>query len=293
MIQHVMALGMLALTTGCGNKADIKPPSSPGGSTDSADACGDGVCSAEEGASVCCADCGVCEEAATVTMRTGVVGGEAGAGVTPGGMAAMSASFPQGTYDRLTFPFTVVEEPPGDTEYFWAQQFWFDGGDGGYLGLQDNGLIEGAWAGKIAIFSIWDTFEATPGEGASCERFGGEGVGASCRRVLDWQEDTTYTFTISSVGDRQWSVEVFDPRAGASLPLGIITVPEGWAGLSSGTNAFAEYYGTTDSCEATPLAEVLIHMPTADAVQPDAISYQVYGTCASVAEVSCTGALCN
>ncbi len=255
--------------------------------------CGDGTCAPGEGATSCCADCGVCTEDGRVEFSTGYADGGQGSGVTPGGMAAAYTSFTAGTYTTLVFPFTVVEEPIDDADYFWAQQFYPDGGNGGYLGLQAHGLIDGAWAGKIAIFSVWDSLSATAGPDASCETFGGEGVGWSCRMAFDWQPDTTYTFTLTADGAGSVSVDLWDPRAAATHRLGTIAVPDTWGKLEKDTVAFAEYFGSVRTCEETPWARVWIHAPSADGAAPRSMSAVTYGDCATAAAVTCTGKACR
>ncbi|MGY2063466.1 DUF3472 domain-containing protein, partial [Nocardia gipuzkoensis] len=69
---------------------------------------------------------------------------------------------------------TVTVRTSGPTRFF-AHQFGFEGSDGGYLGIQQTPR------GRQAIFSVWNSpGAAQAGPGASCETFGGEGVGWHC-----------------------------------------------------------------------------------------------------------------
>ncbi|MFT6233502.1 MAG: hypothetical protein ACJAZO_004022 [Myxococcota bacterium] len=42
---------------------------------------------------------------------------------------------------------------------------------------------------------------------------------------MDWQEDTTYTFTVDRESDNRSSVSVYDPRGDVSHTLGTIEPP--------------------------------------------------------------------
>ena len=69
--------------------------------------------------------------------------------LTPGGMIAVKHQWPasptywdgqqQGFYNLDTF--VTIDKAPENSYYFWAQQFWFIGGDGGYIGLQPVAIL--------------------------------------------------------------------------------------------------------------------------------------------------------
>ncbi|MBK8714477.1 MAG: DUF3472 domain-containing protein [Deltaproteobacteria bacterium] len=258
------------------------------------DACGDGVCSDDEDASSCCLDCGVCDDGATVRMQTGVEGGAPGSGLTPGGMADTHAYFAGGPFAELVYPFTITDEPVDGSSWFWAQQFFFDGTDqGGYTGVQANGILGGQVVGKMLIGSIWDATAAVPGPQASCEPFGGEGVGYSCRLAYAWRENVTYRMIVREEQPQQWSIAVHDPTIPGEILLGTITTPAAWGRIHGPTAGFAEYYGETDSCDTTPYAVALLHAPLADGTPPTGVDAGTYGTCMAVATSSCTGPLCQ
>jgi len=112
---------------------------------------------------------------------------------------SVSAAAP-GAYVELTWPLDknynfdidlkVTDTPELDAGLFWAHQFGFVGGSGGYLGLQVVGST------KKAIFSIWDalggnpdrTGDASPPETFNgCRIFTGEGTGWQCLISYDWK----------------------------------------------------------------------------------------------------------
>lgn len=78
---------------------------------------------------------------------------------TAGGTPYSSYYFPKQNLNNIDFYFTIEHDPGTNTHYYWAQQFWFVNGSGGYLGLQRDGSLENGKTGKVAIFSIWDVYE--------------------------------------------------------------------------------------------------------------------------------------
>ncbi len=257
--------------------------------------CGDGICGEDEDADTCCDDCGVCDEPAVVRMETGSRGGApGGSGVTPGGIADMHAYYGGGAVDHFDYAMTIVEAPVDDSSWFWAQQFFFENTtQGGYTGLQGNGIIEGQTVGKMAIFSIWDSTESMPGPGATCEMFGGEGVGQSCRLPFEWRENVTYRLELEQTSPLWWTLTLHDPTDGTGHEIGTIRTPDGWGLVDPFVAGFAEYYGQVDSCDSMPHTVALIHTPLADGQAPSSMDANTYGTCEPFGTSVCTGAICT
>src|SRR5690242_10119204 len=99
MIRRCSAIAAI-LVVGCGGGGGAAPDAAevdgapPG-------VCGDGVCSGDETATRCCADCGICSDDAVVTIETGAPGGAPGGRITPGGMAASYSSFAGGPFVEM------------------------------------------------------------------------------------------------------------------------------------------------------------------------------------------------
>jgi len=205
---------------------------------------------------------------------------EAQAGFTPGGIAYAQYNWPQPLpvywdYHTGFFNFdiflTIDIEPKIKSDYFWAHQFKFIEGNGGYLGLQTSGSIQGQKVGKMAIFSIWDAIEAEPGLGATCEYFTGEGEGWSCRIPYEWIEGRTYCLRIWELccaelplEDEWWSAWIIDTSTGQETFIGKIKIPSSWQWLNASSIVWVEYYGQVNGCNAIPYAKARIEHPTAD-----------------------------
>lgn len=224
--------------------------------------------------------------------------------VTPGGMISVKHQWPpepvtdkqKGFYNLDTY-LTIDKAPATKSYYFWAQQFWFDAGNGGYMGLQTGGSLAGKEQ-KIAIFSIWDALDAKPGTGkdAYAGPFGGEGVGYCCKIAYDWKEATEYRLRLFEIADERkpnepewWGAWVMDTGTKEESFIGQIQVPASWNWMTSNTNFFVEYFLQVPSCDQIPYAKATLHMPTRDngTVRPTgAPSLETYGHCKSAARVS-------
>ncbi len=189
---------------------------------------------------------------------------------SPIGLAATAGSIShepaRGLY-ALDAGLTVLSNAPS-ARYFWATQFWFKNGDGGYFGLQSNGLVRGATVPKSAIFSIWG---ATGAYGPACQTFGGEGTGYSCRIEYPWVEGREYTMRLHEIccaelpaNDEVWGAWVRDTSTGIETFIGAITVPGHWGWLQRWYNRFTEYFGPVADCPYLPYTSVRWRPPVGD-----------------------------
>ncbi len=236
----------------------------------------------------------------------------------PGGLAAVHFEFPnqpaRGFYN-FDFFITVTRDPgnslaaypiPAEVKgsddyigYYWANQFRFMDGDGGYMGLQTVGNI-GSERKRIAIFSIWKAVNGRPGSASGkADPFGHEGTGWSCKVEYPWKQDVKYCLRIWGMQDQWWRGAIIDTSTNTETVIGDIQVPTGWKGLVKDPTSFTEYYSTTVNqaigdqddgmanprvCQYMPKAEVMIDPPMANArtVVAAAMTPRNYGKCASV-----------
>ena len=209
--------------------------------------------------------------------------------ITPGGMAYTWYDWPQlpvsGFYNFDVL--LIIDVEPGEqSAYYWAHQFGFKNGDGGYMGLQTNGFMQGEWIGKMAIFSIWEALEAEPGFGASCEEFAGEGEGWSCRIKYNWVEGHTYNLRtwvldLDAQGNEWWGAWIIDTSTSLETYIGKIKVPGSWQLLDDSSVVWVEYYGQLNGCASTPYAKARFEQPTADDgnFSPQKLTPKISTTC--------------
>lgn len=90
---------------------------------------------------------------------------EDGWGDTPG--TYTHHTFPAGTPDlsSVTWSTTVTADPGFTSHTFWSHRFGFNQGNGGYIGMQDNGGED-----QLFLFSIWDVNQANPAAKAAGAR---------------------------------------------------------------------------------------------------------------------------
>ena len=127
---------------------------------------------------------------------------------------------------------------------FWAHQFGFVNGSGGYLGLQIVG------SQKKVIFSIWDAITGEPGNPFQ----EGDGHGWQIIINYDWKLNRKYRlriweFNVEQNGDEWWLAAVYDYASGVDTIIGKILVPAAWGWLDATSLTWVEYAGY-DNCES-------------------------------------------
>ena len=120
----------------------------------------------------------------------------------------------------------------------------------------------------MAICSIWDAVGA---EGPGTVRFGGEGVGWSCRIPYLWEAGRAYRLRISTERPGWWDASVTDVAAATTSWIGRIQVPDDWGGLGEWSVMWTEHYGGPVSrCQDLAHSRVVFGIPVADgAISPD------------------------
>lgn len=210
------------------------------------------------------------------------------AAIVPGGLVS-NQNDGIGTATWMEVTITVEQEPPSDSQYFWAQQFYPNAtvDHGGYLGIQTGGNIGGELLGKIFVFSIWNATAAEAAPGAVAQTFGGEGIGYSVRKAVPWQEGVPYTFRVEKDGPLWWRMQYSQPGADP-VYMGRIQITED-VELRSVFVAFTEYYGELPSCEDLPYARTFFSdlMLGGTLVTPGGVA--PYGRCIGEARGSLKG----
>lgn len=168
-------------------------------------------------------------------------------------------------YIEQSYILCIDVEPDFNAAYYWAQQFWFYGGngnEGGYFGIQSCGSIHNSTQ-KIAIFSIWRSLRAEKScvINSSAEPFNHEGSGFSCKIPFPWEEGRKYKLTIRKLSLACWEASITDLAAGAEYSIGNITIPEEWGNLKPDGHFFIEYFRPIDSCEDLPYAKATYNRP--------------------------------
>lgn len=210
--------------------------------------------------------------------------------IVAGGMVAVNRQWPATDVGFLDMEFgiTVTQEPGRNGYTYWADQFWFKGGDGGYIGLQQRDRNN-----KALNFSIWQATGWVAEAGANCAFFGHEGSGVQCWIDYPWQQRTTYRIRVVAEDVGHWAAYITDTASGSRRKVATIQVPQTWGGIYA-TASFVEDYAQgadqRDSCAAVPPTSAVFHRPSAEngSVLPISSTARTYGICAAIARASCT-----
>lgn len=114
--------------------------------------------------------------------------------VVAGGIVSVQHSWPANSeFNKLSFFQQISNDGGTSSRYYWANQFQFKQGDGGYIGLQNRGS-------KVHAFnySIWKAKGWKSGE---CSYFDHEGSGVQCQIVVPWKTGHQYKLDVSKNGN--------------------------------------------------------------------------------------------
>jgi len=210
--------------------------------------------------------------------------------VVAGGMVAVDRQWPSSDIGFLDMEFaiTITQEPGPDGFTYWADQFWFKGGDGGYIGLQQRDHNN-----KALNFSIWKATGWAAEKGTNCAYFDHEGDGVQCWVKFPWKEGATYKIHLIAEELGHWAAYITDTAGGIARKIATIEVPQTWGGIYA-TSSFIEDYAQGGderaSCAEVPPTSAVFHQPRAEngTVTPLSSGARTYGECGAIARASCT-----
>ena len=209
-----------------------------------------------------------------------------------GGMVANHYTVPTvaGGYSNLSADVRVTREPGASGNTFWATQFAYADGTGGYIGMQQN-----SGSTKLAIFSIWDASGWPSAFNANCGTFGGEGVGVSCKMAYPWVQGKKYRFAVRKVASdafsETWAGEVTDLATGTTQTIGQIqqaVKSAGLAGLTQFVENFTQGAQQYSSCSQVPAAAAVFSDAKMGGSAMQISDTETYGNCAAIAQTNCT-----
>ena len=150
--------------------------------------------------------------------------------------------------------------------YWEAGWHWDNVPDGGYGGIQSEGILADGTISDLAIFSIWNGLGAIPGAGAGCTAFGGEGIGYSCRIPITLIAGNKYEISFgvdAARGPQWWIATISDLTKGTKSVIGSIETNSRIAKASNWNN-FIEYWGQSVPCDAVGAASAKFYVPTSN-----------------------------
>ncbi|MEJ8661538.1 MULTISPECIES: ricin-type beta-trefoil lectin domain protein [Streptomyces] len=225
-----------------------------------------------------------------VAACLGLAAPASASGATPGSYT--NYAFPAGTSTLTDVTFaTTVEADPGRGNVFWAHQFGFSSGVGGYIGQQRWRTGSGMF-----LFSLWDATAARPGStGTYCQTFDETGSGYTCRYNQAFTAGHRYTFRVSpGTPDGWYQATITDTTAGTSFVLGSLQVGAGARINAGGMVDWVEYFDWNNdaaTCRDEPYSRARYDLPTGTSTGGGTVTAAVSGTstsstCSSDAKVT-------
>jgi hypothetical protein len=175
-------------------------------------------------------------------------------------------------YEDITVDITIeIWEGSKKTNdgYYYANYATFTNGAGVYGGLQTNGFDGEKFIGKMALFSVWNTYSGIAEPGGTGVKFGGEGTGYSVRIPFNWSVGTTYRFKMyidrdASSGQRTWAASLTDLSSGKTTRIGRIHVPASFGKIRRPITFHERDRGDTTSCNRITASRVRFAQMTAN-----------------------------
>ena len=177
-------------------------------------------------------------------------------------------SYP-GSPTTLETDLKFLADSGSTTGWFLAHQFMLDDANGayksgGYIGLQTRTITLN---NKGVMFSIWNATAATPAPGATCQPFGGEGVGMQCFMAYPWVVGKTYRLRV--VNDRGMAFKGYVVDMSTASPtvtyIGQIQAPQGAVAIGRHSVQWAEFYDHTPAnCSDFPYIKAQWTRPKGD-----------------------------
>src|SRR5262245_28935754 len=182
--------------------------------------------------------------------------------VVAGGMVSTDRTWPETAngYNDMTWPLQIIKEPGFNGRTFWAHQYWFKDGQGGYLGLQARNGND-----KYVNFSIWEATGWVDGPASHCRPFDHEGSGVQCDIPYPWRAGVKYEQRLVRTGAGQWTAFIKDLSSGVETRIATIGVPPAWGGLQARSSQFLEDFAQGgdqhQSCSDVPATTAVYYQP--------------------------------
>lgn len=173
-----------------------------------------------------------------------------------------------GNYTKASQYLRVTKEAP---THFWAMHWQWaeDSANGGYLGIQTDGVLFNGQVTDMAIFSVWGATGSKAASGSTCQAYnpaGENGAGLSCRRAISVVEGHRYYLQVTRISTRNnvsvYSASVKNMTTRQSFPLGTLTSP-GRVSIREVNNFIEDFSAANSSCAATNVAGAAFSQPRA------------------------------
>ncbi len=215
--------------------------------------------------------------------------------VTPGGIVSYDHQWPDNKlFSYVSFLNQINDDGGSNSQYYWANVFYFNHGESGYIGLQNRGK-----EGKAYNFSIWDAKGWIPAKNTDnyyCRPFSHEGKGIQCEIKISWKTGHLYRFDIKKSQDIVTGV-VTDLMFGTKTVVGRIKISKQWGDIYA-TSSFVEEFSQgseeLSSCYVIGSESSIFYNPIGDQSIRAVQSGKTYGNCNNpyIAHTACSPDKC-
>jgi hypothetical protein len=173
----------------------------------------------------------------------------------------------------MTFPLTITNDGMA-SNFFWAHQFFFDQGDGGYFGFQNRG----DWRVHAINFSIWKAVGWLPQFPGNCRHFSHEGSGVQCDMIVNWIPYHVYEFRIIK-NQHFITADFVDTTSNIVIRLATITVPYHWGTIANSISFVEEFTAQLIDCNRIGFTNAIFRRPYNNFNDFAYIRSYIYGRC--------------
>lgn len=200
----------------------------------------------------------------------------------PTGIVHVPYTFSQkvpGGFESITFTIRIDEAPERKRSFYYAMQFKFIDGNGGYIGIQPRGADRG-----MAVFSTFGNDTVPVAENCRGGADGGHGV--SCSKMFDIAYKTEYYLTVAR--DKKdkglWHGTIKNVKTGEKTEIGSWKPKAASKGLEATNGGFVEFFPLIEDCSDIPKTKGFFGNPSARKANGKIISGKVgklttYGKC--------------
>jgi hypothetical protein len=201
--------------------------------------------------------------------------------VGPTGIVSVPYAFDKQAngYDSMTFIIRIDAAPDKKRSFYYAMQYKFIDGNGGYIGIQPRGGNKG-----MAVFSIFGD-GAVP-VAANCHGGADGGQGVSCSKAFTFKFNTSYHLDV--VRDKKdktlWRGFIKDTGTGKRTEIGSWKPKAGAKGLEANSAGFVEYFPLINDCSDISATKGFFGHPSAKTPDGKNVSGKIgklstYGRC--------------
>lgn len=200
--------------------------------------------------------------------------------VVAGGMIAIDQQWPSSSsFNKVSFFQQINDDGGNKSRYYWANQFYFKNGDGGYIGLQNRS--SGVYAFNYSIWKAESWAPPTPSEQGHCRYFDHEGSGVQCDVVIPWKTGHLYQLDIIKENNKVKGV-ITNLMDGSKTNIATIVIPNTWGGIYASVG-FVEEFSQGDnqlpSCSHIGAQTSIFRNPIGNDSVVAKQSTRTYGNC--------------